>query len=130
MTATILLNSAMMPDEGLYILRRVSREFFAELVADAHRRGNLQSYIGYPETAQHIERVSGVPIPVNRAATQLPDQAVIAICKLAYRVADPGSKGKFQPSDEDFEYFVATYDRDHSRWKIVNDEPKFSSQAE
>jgi hypothetical protein len=40
MTATILLNSAMMPDEGLYILRRVSREFFAELVADAHRRLN------------------------------------------------------------------------------------------
>jgi hypothetical protein len=119
---TILLNSAMMPDEGLYILRRVSREFFAELVADAHRQNKLQSYIGYPETAQHIERISGVPIPVNRAATQLPDQALIAVCKLKYRVADPAAKGRLQPSEEDYEYFIVTYDRNHLRWRICNDE--------
>jgi hypothetical protein len=112
----------MMPDEGLYILRRVSREFFAELVADAHRRGELQSYVGYTETAQHIEKISGVPIPVNRSTTQLPDQAVIAICKLKYRVADPGTKGKLQPGEDDYEYFVATYDRNDSRWRIASDE--------
>jgi len=125
---TILLNSAMMPDEGLYILRRVSREFFGELVADAHRRSNLQSYIGYPETAQHIEKISGVPISVNRSATQLPDQCLIAICKLKYRVADPGAKGKLQPEEDDYEYFIATYDRNHLRWRIVSDESQ-SSQA-
>ena len=95
--AVILLNSSMMPSEGLYILRRVSREFFAELIADAHRRGELQSYVGYAETAQHIEKISGVPIPVNRASTQLPDQALIAVCKLKYRMADPSTKGKLQP---------------------------------
>ena len=122
MTATILLNSAMMPDEGLYILRRVSREFFAELIADAYRQGHLQSYIGYPETAQHVERIARVPIPVNRAATQLPDQCLIAICKLKYRVADPVAKGKLQPGEDDYEYFVATYDRNHLRWRIVSDE--------
>jgi len=128
MTVTILLNSAMMPDEGLYILRRVSREFFAELVADANRRGELQSYVGYAETAQHIEKISGVPIPVNRASTQLPDQALIAVCKLKYRVADPGAKGKLQPGEDDYEYYVATYDRNHLRWRIVSDESQ-SSQA-
>jgi phage-related protein len=116
----------MMPDEGLYILRRVSREFFSELVADAHWRGNLRSYIGYPETAQHVEKIAGVPIPVNRSATQLPDQALIAICKLKYRVADPGAKGRLQPDEEDYDYFVATYDRNHLRWRICDDE---SSQA-
>ena len=126
MTATILLNSAMMPDEGLYILRRVSRELFGELIADAHRRGELRSYIGYPETAQHIERISGVPIPVNRASTQLPDQALIAVCKLKYRVSDPGAKGKLQPGEDDYEYYVATYDRDHLRWRIVDDESQSS----
>ena len=122
MTFKILLNSAIMPDEGLYILRRVSREFFAELIADADRHGELQSYVGYAETAQHIEKISGVPIPVNRAATQLPDQALLAICKLKYRVSDPGTKGKIQPGDEDYEYFVATYDRNSSRWRIYEDE--------
>jgi hypothetical protein len=122
MTVTILLNSAMMPDEGLYVLRRVSRELFGELVADAHRCSNLQSYIGYPETAQHIEKISGVPIPVNRAATQLPDQALLAVCKLKYRVSDPTIKGQFRPGDEDYEYFVATYDRNSSRWRIYEDE--------
>ena len=121
MTATILLNSAMMPDEGLYILRRVSREFFAELVADAHRRGDLKSYIGYPETAQHVQSISGVPIQVNRAATQLPDQALIAVCKLKYRVADPAMKGQLQPNEDDYEYYVATYDRNHLRWRICDE---------
>jgi len=122
MTATILLNSAMMPDEGLYILRRVSREFFAELIADAYRQGHLQSYIGYAETARHIENISGVPIEVNRAATQLPDQALIVVCKLKYRIGDPATKGRLQPGDEDYEYFVATYDRNSSRWRIYEDE--------
>jgi len=126
--AVILLNSSMMPSEGLYILRRVSREFFAELVADANRRGNLRSYIGYPETAQHVERIARVPIQVNRVATQLPDQCLIAICKLKYRVADPVAKGKLQPGEDDYEYFVATYDRNHLRWRIVSDESQ-SSQA-
>jgi len=126
--AVILLNSSMMPSEGLYILRRVSREFFAELIADAHRRGELQSYVGYAETAQHIEKISGVPIPVNRASTQLPDQALIAVCKLKYRVADPSTKGKLQPGEDDYEYYAATYDRNHLRWRIVNDESQ-SSQA-
>ena len=129
MTATILLNSAMMPDEGLYILRRVSREFFAELVADAHRRGDLKSYIGYPETAQHVQSISGVPIQVNRAATQLPDQALIAVCKLKYRVSDPAMKGQLQPNEDDYEYYVATYDRDHLRWRIVSDESQSSQSA-
>ena len=119
---TILLNSAMMPDEGVYILRRVSREFFAELIADAHRRGELQSYVGYAETAQHIERIARVPIPINRAATQLPDQCLIAICKLKYRVADPVAKGKLQPGEDDYEYFVATYDRDHMRWRVCDEQ--------
>jgi len=118
----VLLNSSMMPSEGLYILRRVSREFFAELIADAHRRGKLQSYVGYAETAQHIERIARVPIPVNRASTQLPDQALIAICKLKCRVSDPTIKGQFCPGNEDYEYFVATYDRNSSRWRIYEDE--------
>jgi len=107
----VLLNSAMMPDEGVYVLRRVSRDEFAKLVADAYQRGDLQSYVGYPETAQHIERVSGVQIQVNRAPTKLADQATILICRLAYRVTDPGMKGKLQPTDEDYEYYVATYTR-------------------
>ena len=122
MTVKILLNSAMMPDEGVYILRRVSREFFGELVADAYRRGELQSFIGYAETAQHIQSISGVPIPVNRAATQLPDQALIAICKLKYRVGDPAMKGQLQPNEDDYEYYVATFDRNHLRWRICEDE--------
>ena len=113
MMTTILLNSAMMPAEGVYRLRRISRDEFAKLVADAYQRGDLQSYVGYPETAQHIERVSGVPIQVNRAPTKLAaDQATILICKLAYRVADPSAKGKLNPNDSDYEYYVATYTRE------------------
>jgi len=62
-----------------------------------------------------------VPIEVNRSATQLPDQALIAICKLKYRVSDPATKGRLQLGDEDYEYFVATYDRDRLRWRVCDE---------
>jgi len=105
----VLMNSAMMPAEGTYTLRRISRALFAHLVAKAHQRSELVSYIGYPETAQHIERISGVPIAISREQTRLDGPTTLLVCKLSYRVADPGSKGKLQPTDGDFEYFVADY---------------------
>ena len=50
-----------------------------------------------------------MPIPTSREPVRLDGPTAILVCKLAYRVSDPGRKGKLQPADEDFEYFAADY---------------------
>lgn len=104
-----LLNSAVMPVQGDYRLVRVSEPEFATEVRRAHQDGELVSYIGYPQTAEHIRRLSGVTVAVSREQTTLEDGDTLLICKLAYRVVDPATKG--QPQPEDFEYFVCQYSR-------------------
>src|SRR5690606_9503237 len=97
-----LLNSAMMPAEGTYTLRRVTAQQFAELL-----QGDFVSYIGYPQTADFVSRLIGRPCPVNRAQTILDDGDTLAIVKLKYR-PDAPTKGA-QVNEDDFEFFVADY---------------------
>lgn len=97
-----LLNSAMMPVEGTYRLRRVTAAEFAELL-----QGDFVSYIGYPQTADFVARLIGRPCPVNRVQTTLDDGDVLAIVKLKYR-PDAPTKGA-AVHEGDFEFFVADY---------------------
>lgn len=106
-----LLNSAMMPSpEFCYCPQRITREQFIRLVREADARGELDSYIGYPSTADHIARISGVSVQINRSETKLERGDVILVCKLRYRLADPGQKGSAAAqaaiTDEDFEYWL------------------------
>lgn len=100
-----LMNSAMMPSPGVYHLRQVDRDAFVDLL----RGESFESYIGYPETAKFLERISGVIVPLSRAQTTLADGDKMLIVRLKYRVQSPSDKGKFVPSDDDFEFFVAVY---------------------
>jgi len=97
-----LLNSAMMPAEGTYRLRRCSIAAFAELLQQ-----DFVSYIGYPQTADFVARVIGRECPVNRQQTTLEDGDVLAIIRLKYR-PDAPTKGA-QVNEDDFEFFVADY---------------------
>lgn len=100
-----LMNSAMMPQPGRYMLQKISVGLFAQILSDAN--GDFESYIGYPQTAEHISCLAGVIVPVSREPTRLADGDEILVCKLAYRVADPSTKG--QPVPEEFEYFLVRY---------------------
>lgn len=102
-----LLNSAMMPAPGTYTMRRITPEEFAQTVLAAHGKNQLVSYIGYSQTAALISRMSGIEIPVNRDATPVENGDFLLIAKLAYRPADPKTKG--EPVKEDFEFYLATY---------------------
>lgn len=101
----LLMNSAMMPAAGTYRLQRVSRDEFVRQM----RKGYI-SYIGYPDTARFLERISGLRVPVNRSETLVFERAVMLICKLSYRLADPSSKGRFTPTDDDYEFFICTFE--------------------
>ena len=106
---THLLNSAMMPQQGIYQCEQTSRETFAHLVKTAHDQGTLKSYIGYPETAKLIENLAGVPIQVSRIKTVLQRGDVMLVARLMYRLANPANKENHKPTAENFEFFKVTY---------------------
>ena len=101
----LLLNSAVMPDEGVYTLKQISADTFKTVLQEAAATDNFQSYIGYPETARLIEQVTGIAVEVSREqATLTPDDTMLII-KLRQRVANPANKETLQLSVDDFEFF-------------------------
>ncbi|MCX8167389.1 MAG: hypothetical protein N3E37_06085, partial [Candidatus Micrarchaeota archaeon] len=66
-----LLNSAMMPAEGVYTLRRITREQFCSELVEAYKKGLLESYIGYQDNIACIARWTGITVPFSRETTTL-----------------------------------------------------------
>lgn len=101
----ILLNSAVMPTEGVYTLKRISEATFRTVLREAAATKNFQSYIGYPETARLIEQLTGIEVEVSREQATLVSGDTILIVKLRQRVAHPTDKGIPQLSIGDFDFF-------------------------
>ena len=101
----VLLNAAVMPTEGVYTLKQISITQFQDLLQQAAETGNLRSYIGYPETAEMIQRVTGIAVDVNRHQAVLTTGDVMLIVKLRHRVADAACKEKLQPSMNQFDFY-------------------------
>ncbi|MCS7215989.1 MAG: YddF family protein [Candidatus Micrarchaeota archaeon] len=104
-----LLNSAMMPNEGIYVLKRITKEQFCKELIEAYQQNRLESYIGYQDNIDLIAKWTGVIIPFSRETASTEDGDVLLIMKLKKRMGDPSMKGKLMFSDEDFEFFKAEY---------------------
>lgn len=102
----LLLNSAVMPTEGIYTLKRISKSKFQKLLQEAVAAKNLQSYIGYPETARLIEKITGVEIEVSRKQAKLTTGDVMLIVKLRHRIQDQSDTIPYQPSIADLDFFL------------------------
>jgi hypothetical protein len=105
----VLLNSAAMPASGTYFLREFSQKDWVKAIQIAANEDSIQSYIGYPDTAKHVQEITGLPIEVNRSEVTLGKAATLFIVKLKYRIADPTQKGQFVPSETDYVYYIAQY---------------------
>ena len=101
----LLLNSAVMPDEGVYTLKQITETTFTKELRDAAASDNFRSYIGYPETAQLIEQITGIAIEVSREQATLTPGDTMLIVKLRQRMANLANKEGLQLSVEDFEFF-------------------------
>ena len=101
-----LLNSAVMPIEGIYTLKTISRTEFQTVLQEADATGNFRSYIGYPETARMIEQLTGVEIAVSREQAELTPGDVMLIVKLRHRIQNLSNISTYQPSLEDLEFFI------------------------
>lgn len=101
----LLLNSAVMPNEGKYTLKQITETAFTEELQDAAASNNFKSYIGYPQTAQLIEQITGIEVEVSREQATLTPGDTMLIVKLRQRVANPVYKETLQLSVDDFEFF-------------------------
>ena len=102
----LLLNSAVMPIEGVYALKPISKSKFQELLLEAAATGNFQSYIGYPETARLIEQLTGIEIEVSREQAELAAGDVMLIVKLRHRIQNLSNISTYQPSIADLDFFI------------------------
>ena len=101
----LLLNSAVMLNEGVYTLQRISETTFQKVLREAAATDNFKSYIGYPQTAQLIEQITDITVEVSREQATLTPGDTMLIVKLRHRVANPADKETLQLSIDDFKFF-------------------------
>ena len=101
----LLLNSAVMPNEGMYRLKQITETAFTEDLQEAVSSDNFRSYIGYPETARLIEQITGIEVEVSREQATLTPGDTMLIVKLRQRVTNPADKETLQLSVDDFDFF-------------------------
>ncbi len=99
----LLLNAAMVPNAGTYHYRQIPVEQAAEwLRFHGHQ---ARSYIGYPQTARHLEQLCpGLQVAISRERCRMAPGDQALVCRLAYRLENPATKGQAQP--EDWEYGI------------------------
>ena len=97
----ILMNSAMMPHEGIYIMKKITdQEFFNKIKETPIEQ--IQSLIGWPENLRLIYNKTNVQIPISREDTVITSQDQVYVMKLKYR---PENKNKKFTRIEDFDFF-------------------------
>lgn len=94
-----LLNSAVITAPGRYEYRIVDKNDARRFVAE----GGWQSRIGYPATAEYIERLCGVRPSLSRDAVEMQPGDAALVVRLTYRLQNPAEKKDWQPEDSDFE---------------------------
>lgn len=100
-----LLNAAVMPRlSGTYSAEKLTLQQFVERIQSAEQ---VESYIGYLQTAELISEWTGIEIPVNRDACQVKHGDQLLIARLKYR-PDVQDKGTLVAPD-DFEFVLVRY---------------------
>lgn len=98
-----LMNSAMMPREGLYSCKKISKGEFKSFFEKA---GKFESYIGYPNACKILSELTGINIPISRETTDIRFGDLVLAMRLRYRI-DPAEKAtrKHGDSVEDYDFY-------------------------
>ena len=112
-----IMNSAMMPQDGEYTMRRIDAAEAKEMFVLHNKPGRTtpgrpewKSYIGYQQTAAILSALVGVKIPVSREQTIFENGDEALVIKLRYRV-NPREKngGVHGQTLADYEFCFVTY---------------------
>ena len=109
-----LLNAAVMPNEGVYVLEKITTEEFKKSVIEADAAGILEHYIGYESTLKLIEVWTGVRLGETTVAqTVFENKDRFLVMRLWRRL---GREEKIRTMSqyahitvEDFEFYSGTY---------------------
>jgi len=85
-----ILNSAVITTPGLYSYHLITIDEMINWL----QQGNWISTIGYPETANVLEKLSGFPISVNRIQIRMEKRDEALVFRLTQRIQDVREKGK------------------------------------
>ncbi len=96
-----ILNSAVITEEGVYKYNKISLDKAREWLLE----GNFKSAIGYQETADAMELLTGIKIDVNRIQVRLNKGDEALIFRITKRVTDPNMKGELSK-----EYILDNYE--------------------
>jgi hypothetical protein len=104
----LLLNSAVMPDEGYYKLKRIDSKPFTHWLKKAYEEGKLKSYISHMNAIDFVKRLTGITVELN------PDEKTVVetgdtLLIIRTKQRRPG-KG-INPKDEDYEFFICEYSK-------------------
>jgi len=103
-----LFNAAMMPSEGIYTLKKISKDEFLSTLREWG--DDYESFVGYPNVANVIAD-EGIYVPLNRAKAELTEQSEILIIKLTYRIQNPEEKKENTHGKkiEDYEFYYMSF---------------------
>jgi hypothetical protein len=107
-----LMNSPVMPNEGVYIYTVLSKEKFIERFNENKEYYEIVSAIGHEATARYLSKILNYPVEVNRISVEFKDDDMALIVKIKTRLPE----GKIL-SEEDMENieveFGSIYFRPH-----------------
>ena len=105
-----ILNSAVMPQPGIYEIEQLTKDEFSHLLRQDSKSFDFKHYIGYGSTLQLLMQLTGIDFGrVNKNKTVLEDGDIFYVVRLNYRVDHNDKKGRI-PDVNDFEYFRGTYE--------------------
>ena len=105
MDRLVILNSAVMPVDGNYNKKSISKNRFVELIKNAI---DIKSSLGYESVSEIVYKMTDVKLSVDREVTTIPEGYDIIGLTLDYRM-NPASKGHKNPTEDDYIYFIAYY---------------------
>jgi len=112
-----LVSTVLMPRDGSYTRRSLSKEEFRDLVREAYDADNLIYQIRLPVITEHIQKLTGISVEVSGETIDLVDSGQMLICQCLTGV-DSTEDETFRPTDEELEYFVIRYRSEVTRRSV------------
>lgn len=105
-----LVNSAIMPNEGVYHCIKIKQEEFASRARIAYKNGILENYVGYQQTLDYVKKITEInELEVNRGMATCTSGDELLVIKLNRRVM-PDEKGNIEElTENDFEFYIVKY---------------------
>jgi hypothetical protein len=82
------MNSPIMPNEGVFIYTKLSKEKFVERFKENLQYYEVVSAIGHEATAKYLSKLLNYPVEVNRTTIEFQDDDMALVIKIKTRLPE------------------------------------------